>query len=169
MKIIRKTLKKNLSINYIWEDSPLGTVGALSKLQNISHDHILLSNSDILTDLNYEDFYLDFVKKDSDFQILTIPFNFSVPFAVLEIENESVLSLKEKPSLKHECNAGIYLMKKEIIELIPKETLFDATDLIEMLIELGKKVTSFPFNGYWLDIGRHDDFKKAQNDINKIK
>ena len=161
--------KKEFRFNYICEKTPLGTVGALSKLKNVSNEHILLSNSDILTDLNYEDFYLDFIDKDSDFHILTFPYNYSIPFAVLETDDNSVSYIKEKPTYKHECNAGIYLMKREVIELIPKDSFYDATDLIELLIKLGKRVTTYIHNGYWIDIGRHEDFKRAQNDINNLK
>ena len=75
---------KNLSINYVWEDSPLGTIGAVSKIDDFKHDYVLLTNSDILTNLDYEQFYLDFIEKDADFSLVSIPFNVNIPYAVLE-------------------------------------------------------------------------------------
>jgi CBS domain-containing protein len=75
---------KGRSIEYVWEDSPLGTVGAVSKIKNFKHDFILITNSDILTNLDYEKFFLDFIKKDADLSIVSIPYSINIPYAVLE-------------------------------------------------------------------------------------
>ena len=161
---------KNLSINYVWEDSPLGTIGAVSKIDDFKHDYVLLTNSDILTNLDYEQFYLDFIEKDADFSLVSIPFNVNIPYAVLEEgEDGCINSFKEKPTYTYYSNGGIYLMKKSVLNYIPKDSFFNATDLIDKLIAKNKKVISYHLAGYWLDIGKHEDFKKAQNDINKIK
>ena len=161
---------KNLSINYVWEDSPLGTIGAVSKIDDFKHDYVLLTNSDILTNLDYEQFYLDFIEKDADFSLVSIPFNVNIPYAVLgEGEDGCINSFKEKPTYTYYSNGGIYLMKKSVLNYIPKDSFFNATDLIDKLIAKNKKVISYHLAGYWLDIGKHEDFKKAQNDINKIK
>lgn len=159
---------KNLDINYVWEDKPLGTIGALSKIRNFKHDYILVTNSDILTNLDYEDFYLDFLSKDADFSVLSIPYQVNIPYAVLENENGYIKSFKEKPTYTYYSNGGIYLMKREVLEHIPKETFFNATDLMEYLIKEGKKVISYPFVGYWLDVGKHEDFEKAQEDVKHL-
>ncbi|MEM5563983.1 nucleotidyltransferase family protein [Psychroserpens sp. AS72] len=160
---------KNRSIHYIWEDEPLGTIGSVSKIDNFEHDHILVSNSDVLTNLDYEDFYLDFLKKDADFAVATIPYNVSIPYAVLETSNNHVLDFKEKPTYTYYSNGGIYLMKRDVLKYIPKNSHFNATDLMEKLISENKKVISYPLMGYWLDVGKHEDFEKAQRDINTIK
>ena len=65
-------------------------------------------------------------------------------------------------------NGGIYLIKKSVLELIPENSFFNATDLIEKVISLNKKVISYSFNGYWLDVGKHEDYEKAQKDIHNI-
>jgi len=161
--------KDDIKINYIHEDQPLGTIGAVSKVSNFEHDYILITNSDILTNLDYEQFFLDFVESKSDFSVATIPYNVNVPYAVLETIDRSIQSFKEKPTYTYFANAGIYLMKKSIIEEIPFNQLFNATDLLERLIKKKFKVRSFPLRGYWLDIGKHDDYNKAQEDINYIK
>jgi dTDP-glucose pyrophosphorylase len=159
----------NRDIQYIWEDEPLGTIGSVSKIDNFKHEHVLVSNSDILTNLDYEAFYLDFLEKDADFAVVTIPYNVSIPYAVLETSNGHVLDFKEKPTYTYYSNGGIYLMKRSVLKYIPKDTYFNATDLMEKLITENKKIISYPLVGYWLDVGKHDDFVKAQNDINTIK
>jgi dTDP-glucose pyrophosphorylase len=162
--------EKNLSINYVWEDTPLGTIGAVSKINNLKHEDILVTNSDILTNLDYEKFYLDFKKSNADLSIACIPYNVNIPYAVLEKGDDGFIkSFKEKPTYTYFSNGGIYLMKKSILSLIPKNSFFNATDLIDELISKNKKVVSFSLDGYWLDVGKHDDYKKAQIDIEKIK
>ena len=162
--------EKNLSINYVWEDIPLGTIGAVSKINNLKHEDILVTNSDILTNLDYEKFYLDFKKSNADLSIACIPYNVNIPYAVLEKGDDGFIkSFKEKPTYTYFSNGGIYLMKKSILSLIPKNSFFNATDLIDELISKNKKVVSFSLDGYWLDVGKHDDYKKAQIDIEKIK
>jgi dTDP-glucose pyrophosphorylase/mRNA-degrading endonuclease RelE of RelBE toxin-antitoxin system len=161
--------KKNIHIDYVWENVPLGTIGAVSKIQNLQHEYILLTNSDILTNLDYEHFFLDFIKQDADFSVATIPYNVNVPYAVLETNEREITSFKEKPSYTYYSNGGIYLMKKSILKYLPIDTFYNATDLMERLIAENKKIISYPLMGYWLDIGKHEDFEKAQNDINQIK
>jgi dTDP-glucose pyrophosphorylase len=160
---------KNINIQYVWENEPLGTIGAVSQISNFKHDYVLVTNSDLLTNIDYEYFFLEFVKQGADLAVLTIPYQVSIPYAVLETEKGEVKSLKEKPTYTYYSNGGIYLMKKEMLGYIPQNTFFNATDLMEELITKNKKIISFPFSGYWLDVGKHEDFEKAQNDINNIK
>lgn len=160
---------KNISIHYVWENEPLGTIGAVSRIDNFEHESVLITNSDILTNIDYEHFYLDFIKQDADFSVVTIPYNVAIPYAVLETESGQIRSFKEKPTYTYYSNGGIYLMKKSVLEFLPKDTFFNATDLMEKLINIGKKVVSYPLVGYWLDIGQHEDFKKAQQDILQVK
>lgn len=159
---------KNVKIEYIWESEPLGTIGAVSKINNFQHDYILVTNSDLLTNIDYEKFFLEFLKNNADLAVLTIPYQINVPYAVLETQNGIVKSLKEKPTYTYFSNGGIYLIKKEFLNLIPKNSFFNSTDLIELLIKKGYKVVSYPFSGYWLDIGKHEDFERAQTDIKYI-
>lgn len=161
--------ERNIAIEYIWEDEPLGTIGAVSKITNFSHDYVLVTNSDLLTNLDYEHFYLDFINQDADFAVVTIPYQVSVPYAVLETINSHIMSFKEKPTYTYYSNGGIYLMKKTVLDYLPKNKHFNATDLIDKLISEKKKVISYPLLGYWLDVGKHEDFEKAQDDINQIK
>jgi dTDP-glucose pyrophosphorylase/mRNA-degrading endonuclease RelE of RelBE toxin-antitoxin system len=161
--------EKNIAINYVWEDTALGTIGAVSKIDNSKHDYVLVMNSDLLTNLDYEHLFLDFIAKDADFAVVCIPYQVSIPYAVLETEDGHIKSFKEKPTYTYYSNGGIYLMKKPVLQYIPKETFFNATDLIDKLIAENLKVVSYPLVGYWLDIGKHEDFKKAQEDIQHIQ
>ena len=160
---------KGIEVKYVWEDEPLGTAGALSLIDDFSHDHILMMNSDLLTNIDFEDLFLFLEKEEADLVVACIPYKVNIPYAVIETEGTRVKGLKEKPSFTHYSNAGIYLMKKEVINLLPKEAHFNATDLMELLISKGKKVVAYPLVGYWLDIGKHDDYLKAQQDFHQIK
>jgi dTDP-glucose pyrophosphorylase len=160
---------KNISIEYVWEDEPLGTIGAVSKIDNFKHDYILVTNSDLLTNIDYEQFFLEFINQNADLAILTIPYNVSIPYAVLETQMGEVKSFKEKPTYTYFSNGGVYLIKKEMLNYLPKNEFYNATDLIEELIHKSHRVISVPFNGFWLDIGRHEDFEKAKLDIVNLK
>ena len=160
---------RNVKIEYVDEDVPLGTIGAVSKINDFKHDHVMVTNSDILTNLNYEDFFEDFIEKDADMSVVTIPYDVEIPYAVMETESDNVLSFIEKPTYTYYSNGGIYLIKKSILKNIPENTLFNSTDLMELLLEKKLKLISYPMHNYWLDIGKPNDYLKAQNDIKHIK
>ena len=169
IKYLQNGEAKNISISYVKEDVPLGTIGAVSLINNLNSDYILVMNSDILTNIDYEDFFMEFVIQDADMAVATIPYKVDIPYAVLETSQNLVIDLKEKPTYTYYSNAGIYLIKKDLIKLIPTNSFFNATDLMELLIKSGKKLISYPLHSYWLDIGKHNDFEKAQEDIKHIK
>lgn len=161
--------QKNIEIQYIYETEALGTIGAVSKIKNFSHDYVLVTNSDLLTNIDYEHFFLDFIKNEADFSVVTIPYAVDIPYAVLETNNGLVINFREKPTYTYYSNGGIYLMKREVLKHLPIEKHFNATDLMETLIKNGYKVVSYPLAGYWLDIGRDEEYEKAQKDIFNIK
>jgi dTDP-glucose pyrophosphorylase len=165
-----ETLSPKLNSKYfIEEDIPLGTIGSLRLITEFDNDLILLMNSDILTNIDFEDFYKSFEETNADIQIATIPYEVSVPYGVLEtLTDNNVNSIVEKPKYTYYTNAGIYLFKRSLLSLIPDEGKFDATDFIEEAIKQGRSVKSYPLYCYWLDIGRHVDFEKAQNDVKHI-
>ena len=161
--------QRNINIEYVWENDPMGTIGAVAKINNFKHDYVLVTNSDLLTNIDYEQFFIEFITQDADLAVLTIPYQVAIPYAVLETIEGRVKSFKEKPTYTYYSNGGIYLMKREMLHFIPKNNFYNATDLIEELIQKNHKVISVPFSGYWMDVGKHEDFEKAQNDINNIK
>jgi dTDP-glucose pyrophosphorylase len=160
---------KSVRIKYVWEEDALGTAGALGLVDGFIHEHILMMNSDLLTNINFEDFYIFMEEVEADFAVACIPYQVNVPYAVMETIDNKVVGFKEKPTYTHYSNAGIYLMKREVINLVPKHKHFNATDLMEILIAKGKKVVSYPLVGYWLDIGKHEDYNKAQLDFAHVK
>jgi dTDP-glucose pyrophosphorylase len=160
--------EKGININYIWENEPMGTIGALSGVNLGTNDYILIINSDILTNVNIEDFFLDFIEKEASLSVVAIPYDVKIPYAIFETELDTVTSLKEKPEYSYYANGGIYLMKKACLSLIPIGEPYNATDLIEKIIKLGDKVVYYPMRGYWLDIGKPQDFEKANKDISHI-
>lgn len=161
--------RKDIHIEYVHEKEPLGTIGSVSTINNLVHDYVLVLNSDLLTNMDYEHFFLDFIKEDADMSVVTIPYSIDIPYGVLETNNGYVINFCEKPTYTYYTNGGIYLIKKEILKYIPFGKHYNATDLIEYLISINKKVISYPLSTYWLDIGRHEDYLKANRDINNIK
>lgn len=159
---------KGLKISYVTESKPLGTLGSITLANEFQSDYVLVMNSDLLTNIDFEDFYNECLSKNSMMSIASIPYHVNVPYAILETENNRILSFKEKPTYTYYSNAGIYLIKRQALDLIPIDTFFNATDLMTLLIENGESVTDFPILGYWLDIGQHDEYQKAQHDIKHI-
>ncbi|MFT7156260.1 MAG: dTDP-glucose pyrophosphorylase, partial [Parvicella sp.] len=142
-------LDKNVTISYVREKEPLGTIGSISLINNLQQDYVLLTNSDILTNLDYEHFFLEFINQDADLSVVTIPYTVKIPYAVMETSNDLILGFKEKPTYTYYSNGGIYLMKRKVLELLPVNTFYNATDLMAALIKSGKKVVSYPLMGYW--------------------
>jgi dTDP-glucose pyrophosphorylase len=159
---------KEIHFTLIKENDYLGTAGALTLIKNFEHEEILLMNSDILTNIDYEDFYISFIEKNADIMVASIPYQISLPYAILESENHLVKSFKEKPSYTYYANAGIYLLKRKLLNKIPKDQFFNATDLMDMVLQNNFKLLHYPITSYWLDIGKHEDFERAQKDISHI-
>lgn len=161
---------KKININYVEEDKPLGTIGSITKIETFSEDTILVMNSDLLTDIDIADFYDEFINSGADMAVAASPYNIDIPYAVLEVNSENeVLSLKEKPRYTYFSNAGIYLIRQSVINLIPFNERYDMPSLMEELIKEDKKILTYPIRGYWLDIGRIEDYTKAQQDIRHLK
>ncbi|GAQ14822.1 d-glycero-D-manno-heptose 1-phosphate guanosyltransferase [Myroides odoratimimus] len=163
-------LSKGVSIQYVKEDKPLGTIGSILLVDDFHHDDIIVMNSDLLTNIDFADFYKMYKESGADMAVAATSYHVDVPYAVLEVNNDNqVNSLKEKPRYTYYSNAGIYILNKSLLKMIPSGEFFDITDLMERILEMNLKLVTYPINGYWLDIGKHDDFKKAQEDIKHIK
>ncbi len=161
---------KNIKVDYLREEKPLGTIGSVLLVEEFEHEDVLVMNSDLLTNIDFADFYKSFKDSGADMAVAATSYHVDVPYAVLETdENQNVKTLKEKPRYTYFSNAGIYIIKKKLLSMIPKGEFYDITDLMEKVIEMDHKLITYPINGYWLDIGKHEDFKKAQEDIKHIK
>ncbi len=161
-----------VSINCVKEPCRLGTIGSLSLIDDVENDTVLLMNSDLLTNVNYEDMYMAHVENEADLTVAVTPYMVSVPYAIFRTDdNGDVRELEEKPTYNYYANAGIYMIKRSLLPMIPKGKYYDATDFLEDLIEKGYRVRQFPINGTWIDIGSPADFRHAQDLIelkNKI-
>jgi dTDP-glucose pyrophosphorylase len=162
--------KWGVNINYIHEEKALGTAGSLGLNEEYTSPTILLMNSDLLTNIDFEDMYLHFLQSNSDLTVATVPYRVDVPFAVFDFSTEgNVIGFKEKPTYNFEANSGIYLFHKNAINYIPKNEKFDATDLMETILNNQKKLNTYSIDSYWLDIGRFSDYEKAIRDIQHLK
>lgn len=159
---------KGVSINYIEEDIPLGTIGCLSLIESIGQEAVLVMNSDVFTSINFEDFYLTFINENADMAVASIPYSVDIPYAIIELKDNLILNFKEKPKSTYYANAGIYLIRNEHIDLIPKNILYNATDFMEQIISKKGKLIHSPITGYWIDIGKHDDYIKAKELIKHL-
>lgn len=155
--------KKGIKIEYIWEDEPLGTVGALSLIDSFSTKHILLMNSDLYTDIDLEELYCKAINSLSNITIATIPYEYTIPYGIFQLEGDRVTGISEKPKYVHYANAGIYMINIDALKDIPKNKFFNITDLIDVLIKKGQCLTQYPISGTWIDIGQPQDYDRAKS------
>lgn len=158
-----------VKVQTVREPKFLGTIGSIKFVENFYNDTVLVMNSDLFTNINYEDFYLHFKEHDADMSVAAVPYSVQVPYGIFKIEDRrNIIGLIEKPTYDYYANAGIYLIKKSALDLIPEDTFFNATDLIEALIAAGRKVIRFPLNGTWIDIGNPQEYKRANELVNHM-
>ena len=158
-----------VKVQTVREPKFLGTIGSIKFVENFYNDTVLVMNSDLFTNINYEDFFLHFKEHDADMSVAAVPYSVQVPYGIFKIENRrNITGLVEKPTYDYYANAGIYLIKKSALDLIPEDTFFNATDLIEALIAAGRKVIRFPLNGTWIDIGNPQEYKRANELVNHM-
>ena len=143
------------------EDEPMGTIGAIAMVDDFTHSTVLVMNSDLLTDISFEDMYIKHVEEEADITVAAIPYTLSVPFAILSTEGSRITALEEKPVYSYYANAGIYLISEKAAAMVKRGERTDATDLIERAIASGLKVVYFPINGTWIDVGTPADFRHA--------
>ena len=150
-----------VQIKTIREPKFLGTIGSVKYVENFYNDTVLVMNSDLFTNINYEDFFLHFKQHDAEMSLAAVPYDISIPYGILDLDGHEIRGLIEKPKFNYYTNAGIYLIKRRALDEIPADTFFHATDLVEKLIDQKKKVIRYPLAGYWIDIGNPDEYYKA--------
>lgn len=158
-----------VKIDCIKEPQFQGTMGATQFVTKFYNDVVLVMNSDLFTNIDYEDFYLHFKEHNADMSVAAVPYSISVPYGIFELEGRNIKGVKEKPVYNYFANAGIYLIKRELLENMPKNTFYNATDLLNDAVAAGKIVIRYPITGYWLDIGSHEEYKKANELVKHIK
>jgi dTDP-glucose pyrophosphorylase/CBS domain-containing protein len=156
--------KFGVDLNYVNEEHPLGTGGALGLIPKPS-EPLLVVNGDVLTQVNFRAMYLFHQEYKADLTLAVRQYDFEVPYGVIECEGVRVKGIQEKPSFNFFVNAGIYLLQPEVFQYIPLGKRFNMTDLIQWLMDAGRTIVSFPVREYWMDIGQHADYAKAQQDV----
>lgn len=158
-----------IQVNCVREPKFLGTLGSIRFVGEFYNDTILVMNSDLLTNIDYEDFFLHFQLHDAEMSVAAIPYDVSIPFGILDLDGRNIKGLIEKPKYNYYANAGIYLIKRKVLDEIPENTFFNATDLVEKLISEGKGVIRYPLNGTWIDIGNPQEYQKANELVKHLR
>lgn len=153
-----------VEINYVNEETPLGTAGAL-RLLGEKKFPLLVMNGDILTTIDFRKMREFHADQGAAMTVAVRPYEFQIPYGVVHCDGATVTGLTEKPTMRQFVNAGIYLLSECAFDHIGADGRLDMTELLERLICSGATVASFPITEYWLDIGHHDDYERAQADI----
>lgn len=153
--------KLGVSIQYINEDTPLGTAGALRKLAQTG-EPILVVNGDVLTDLNYRALVEFHLESGADMTVGLHQYEVPVPYGIVDVADGRVRGLEEKPTLRFNVNAGIYLLQPHVLDAFQDQGRLEMTDVIEHLLRQGRPIASFPIHEFWIDIGRPADLERAQ-------
>ncbi|MFX4154961.1 sugar phosphate nucleotidyltransferase [Aliarcobacter butzleri] len=158
-----------IKIDYSLEDKPLSTMAPLKLIKDLP-DNFLVMNGDILTNLNYNEFYEYHIKNKNIFTISSYQREVKSEFGVLELDNQNnLVGFKEKPIQKYNVSMGIYMVSKKAVEFIPEDTFYGFDHLMLDLVKNNKNPSVKPFNGYWLDIGRPDDYEQAIEEFDRLK
>jgi UDP-2,4-diacetamido-2,4,6-trideoxy-beta-L-gulopyranose hydrolase len=158
--------KWGVEITYVYEHEPLGTGGALGLLpENMSDLPLIMINGDILTNVDFTKL-LQFHQQQSPIATMCVrEYEYQIPYGVIQGDGLSIRSMEEKPTQRYFVNAGIYVVSSQLFKAVPKGGRIDMPTLLEDEIAKDKQVCMYPIHEYWLDIGRLDDFQKAQVDI----
>ena len=148
-------------VHCIEEPCRLGTMGSVALIDTLSQDYVIVMNSDLLTDIDFEKLWRHHVDSGAVLTMATIPYTVSVPFAIIKTEGDRVTGLEEKPTFNHFANAGVYIIDRKVLSEIKRGEYLDAPDFVESLIAKGLKVSHFVIEGTWIDIGSPDDFRYA--------
>ena len=158
--------KWQVSIEYLQEKEPLGTAGSLSLLNVVPNKPIIVLNSDLVTKASFQDM-LEFhsQQENSELTMGLVEYDFEIPYGIVRLDDGKIVEMKEKPVQNFFVNAGIYIIEPRVLKEIPHNTYMDMTDVIRNIIDTSKKATAYPIREYWIDIGRLQDLKKANDDI----
>ena len=161
--------KWSVKIDYSLENKPLSTMGPLKLISDLP-ENFLIMNGDVLTDLDFGKFYTEHVSEKNIFTISAFTREDKVDYGVLQTgESNKLIHFLEKPVNKYKVSMGVYMANKEILDYIPEDQFYGFDHLMLDLIKYEKPATVSVFNGYWMDIGRPDDYEKACNDFSENK
>lgn len=150
-------------IEYILEDEPLGTAGALAQLSNPSHP-VLVANADLVSDIDFAALLKFHGKNSNDATLAVKKKTYTIPFGVSNIEGSKVISIKEKPQMDHFVNVGFYVLEPSVLELIKKGQKIEMPDFLNFLIERKRKIGAFPLHENWRDVGTPYELRMANQE-----
>ena len=150
-----------VQVKCVTESIPMGTIGAASLVDIPDDGDTLVMNSDLLTSIAFDSMYMHHLHEHADITVAVIPYQVTVPFAILATDGPAVTDIAEKPSYSYFANAGIYIVSNTLLRTLPADTRTDATDLVSQAIADGRRVTYFVINGTWIDVGSPTDFEHA--------
>lgn len=160
--------KWNISIDYSFEGSPLGTMGPLKMIDSLP-ENFLVMNGDILTDLNFSDFFEFHIGSMNQFTVSSYERRHQIDYGVLLTnERHELVGFQEKPTESYRVSMGIYMLNKQVVDLIPSGP-FGFDDLMAAMIGDGIPVGTRQHDGYWLDIGRPDDYHTAIEEFEALR
>ncbi len=158
-----------LEIDYSLESVPLSTVGPLKLVKDLP-EQFLLMNGDVLTDLNFREFCDAHVSAGRLFTIAAAPRTHVVDYGVLEVDGENRLCrFNEKPIHRYLVSMGVYVVNRSLVERVPPDVKYGFDDLMRDMLARGEPVHVEPYDGYWLDIGRPDDYERAIDEFEQYK
>jgi len=158
-----------LNICYSYEEKPLGTAGPVALVNGLD-ETFLVTNGDVLTTLNLKDLICFHKQQKAIATIASHQRQVHIDFGVLQMNGDcTVIGYNEKPNIDYVVSMGIYVFEPEVLNYIPKNQYLDFPDLVLKLIAAGERVLSFPFDGYWKDLGRPDDYEQAAEDFNNMR
>ena len=150
-----------VQVKCVLEDQPLGTIGSAALADIPAEGNTIVMNSDLLTTINFEELYLKHRDSGAEATIAVIPYQVSVPYAILTLDNDRVTGIAEKPAYSYYANAGIYIFNNKLLRALPLDRRTDATDLVEQIIARDGHVAYYPIKGTWIDVGSPVDFRQA--------
>ena len=158
-----------MEIVYSHEETPLSTVGPLKLIKNLPK-RFIVANGDILTNIDFQALFDHHVRSRAELTVATCRRTTKIDYGVLEMGAEgAVTGFREKPTYAFVVSMGIYVFSREVLRLVPEGRKFGFDDLMLALLERREPVSTFPFDGYWLDVGRPDDYRQANQDADKIR
>jgi NDP-mannose synthase len=152
--------KLGVQISYSMEDKPLSTVAPLRLVPNLP-ENFLVVNGDILTDLDFASFFAKHCNSGAMVTVATCTRQFKVDFGVMDLQGTQVVGFREKPEYEFPVSMGVYAFNRRVLELVPDDRAFGFDQLMHLLLAQKKTIAVYPYTGYWLDIGRIEDFERA--------
>ena len=157
-----------VNIDYVLEQKRMGTAGALSLLKERPSEPFFVMNGDLLTNVNFEHIFNYHTLHKATATMCVREYDYEVPYGVVKMNDNKITAIAEKPVQKFFVSAGIYMLSPEILDLIPQDEFYDMPALFEKLIKLSKNVISFPIREYWLDIGRMEEYQRANEEYKEV-